>query len=207
MNGLPDPQVSKVVPEALDLVGLNEKAKALVSTFSKGMKQRLAIADVLVKSPKVAFLDEPTSGIDPEGVNHMLDLIKKIAVERNMTIVISSHQLHQVERISSRVGIMSRGKLVVEGAIDQLGRSALAGGKYKIEVELTEATKPVIEAVKRVRGVLNIEQDCNKLVITCTEDLRPQIAKAIIDNNGMLVQMKVQSYALEDIYMKYFKEG
>lgn len=206
LNGLPDAQVDKIVAESIETVGLKEKANQPVSTFSKGMKQRLAIADILVKTPKVVFLDEPTSGIDPEGVNQMLDLIKRIAQERNMTIVVSSHQLHQVERICQRVGIMSKGKLVVEGQIDQLGKKALGGGKFKVEVQLAEVTSPVVEAIKRVRGVMGIDTSGTTLVITCNEDLRPQIAKAIIDNNGMLVQMKIQSYALEDIYMKYFKE-
>jgi len=134
----------------------------------------------------------------------MLDLIKRIATEHNMTIVISSHQLHQVERICSRVGIMAKGKLVVDGAIDQLGKKA-GGGKFKVEVQLTEVPTPVVEAIKRVRGVLGVERSGDTLVITCTDDLRPQIAKAIVDNNGLLVQMKIQSFALEDIYMKYFK--
>jgi len=207
LNALSEQQVDKIVAESLETVGLKDKADQNVSTFSKGMKQRLAIADILVKTPKLVFLDEPTSGIDPEGVNQMLDLIKKIATERNMTVVVSSHQLHQVERICHRVGIMSKGKLVVEGAIDQLGRKALGGGKFKVEVQLTEIITPVVEAIKKVSGVLGIERSGDTLLITCMEDLRPQIAKAIVNNNGLLVQMKIQSYALEDIYMKYFKEG
>ncbi len=207
LNGLTDLQVARIVPESLETVGLKEKAKQNVSTFSKGMKQRLAIADILVKTPKLAFLDEPTSGIDPEGVNQMLDLIKRIASERCMTIVLSSHQLHQVERICHRVGIMSKGKMVVEGPIEQLGRKALGGGKFRVEVQLTEIVTPVVEAIKRLRGVMNVERSGDTLFITCSEDLRPQIAKVIVDNNGLLVLMRIQSFALEDIYMKYFKEG
>jgi ABC-2 type transport system ATP-binding protein len=88
-------------------VGLKDRADSAVSTYSKGMKQRLAIADILVKKPRVAFLDEQTSGIDPAGIAQMLELISHIAKENNMTIIMYSHQLNQVERICNRVGIMA----------------------------------------------------------------------------------------------------
>ena len=88
------------------------------------MKQRLAIADILVKQPKVAFLDEPTTGIDPAGIVQILDLISQIAKENNMTIVMSSHQLSQVQRICSHIGIMSKGKLIAEGSMEQLSQES-----------------------------------------------------------------------------------
>jgi len=117
LNGFPEEVVMQRVSEALEVVGLLPVAKNKVQTFSRGMKQRLAIADVLVKMPKLAFLDEPTTGIDPEGVKEMLDLIKKIAEERKMTIIMSSHQLHQVQQICKNAGIMIKGKMVAEGPI------------------------------------------------------------------------------------------
>jgi len=205
LNGLSEKLVNRRVGEALEVVGLSEVANKNVGTFSRGMKQRLAIADILVKTPKVAFLDEPTSGIDPEGVNQMLDLISKIAREQKMTVVLSSHQLHQVQRICGRVGIMSKGKMVVEGLLDQLGKEAL-GGRFKVEIQLTEITSALIEAIKKINGVVGVERSGDLLLVGCSEDLRPQIARTIVDNNGLLVQMKIQSYALEDIYMKYFRE-
>jgi len=206
LNGLSEELVNRRVGEALETVGLSEVANKNVGTFSRGMKQRLAIADILVKTPKVAFLDEPTSGIDPEGVNQMLDLISKIAREQKMTVVLSSHQLHQVQRICSRVGIMSKGKMVVEGLLDQLGKEALGGGRFKVEIQLAEITSALVEAIKKIKGVVGVERSGDLLLVGCSEDLRPQIARTIVDNNGLLVQMKIQSYALEDIYMKYFHE-
>jgi len=206
LNGLSEKLVNRRVGEALEVVGLSEVAKKNVGTFSRGMKQRLAIADILVKTPKVAFLDEPTSGIDPEGVNQMLDLISKIAREQKMTVVLSSHQLHQVQRICGRVGIMSKGKMVVEGLLDQLGKEALGGGRFKVEIQLAEITSALIEAINKINGVVGVERSGDLLLVGCSEDLRPQIARTIVDNNGLLVQMKIQSYALEDIYMKYFRE-
>ncbi len=206
LNGLSEELTIRRVGESLEIVGLSEVANHRVGTLSRGMKQRLAIADILIKMPKVAFLDEPTSGIDPEGVNQMLDLIDRIAREQQMTVILSSHQLNQVQRICSRVGILVKGRMVVEGSLDQLGREALGGGRFKIEVQLAETTPALIDCIKRIDGVLDVEKSGDLLLISCSEDLRPQIAKVIVDNNGLLVQMKIQSYALEDIYMKYFAE-
>ncbi|MBN1191552.1 MAG: ABC transporter ATP-binding protein [Dehalococcoidales bacterium] len=206
LNGLPEKKAYTVVSQALEKVGLEEQAGANVSTFSKGMKQRLAIADILVKSPKVAFLDEPTSGIDPAGIAQMLDLISQIARENKMTIVMSSHQLNQVERICSHVGIMSKGKLVVEGSLDQLSKKA-GGNRTVIDLQLSEVSTEIVEGIRNVQGVLNIEQKADLLIITCLEDMRRQISKVVQEKNGLIVQMKLQSFALEDIYLKYFKEG
>ncbi len=207
LNGLSDETVMKKVGESLDIVGLSEVANHNVKTFSRGMKQRLAIADILVKTPRVAILDEPTTGIDPEGVHHILDLIVKIAQEQKMTVILSSHQLQQVQKICHRVGILVKGRMAIEGSVDQLGRETLAGGRFIIEIQLTEITQVLIDAIKRINGVNDVERSGDLLLINCMEDLRPQIAKAIVDNNGLLIQMKIQSYALEDIYMKYFGEG
>ncbi len=205
LNSLSEELVRRRVGESLDIVGLSEVADQRVETFSRGMKQRLAIADLLIKTPRVAFLDEPTSGIDPEGVNQMLDLIAGIAREQRMTVILSSHQLNHVQRICNRVGILVKGRMVVEGLLDQLGREALGGGQFSIEVQLAEITSGIIERINQVEGVVGVERSGDLLVINCVEDLRPQIAKAVVDSGGSLVEMKVQSYALEDIYMRYFK--
>ena len=207
LNGFSEELTMRRVGEALDIMGLSEVVDHNVGTFSRGMKQRLANADILVKMPKVAILDEPTAGIDPEGVKDMLDLIAKIAREQRMTVILSSHQLHQVQQICGRVGILAKGRMVAEGSLDQLGREALAGGRFMIEIQLAETTQALIDCIKQIEGVVSVERSGDLLLISCTEDLRPQIAKAIVDANGLLVQMKIQSYALEDIYMKYFTEG
>ncbi len=207
LNDIPEAVISSRVEETLEIVGLKGMVKRKVREFSKGMKQRLAIADILMKMPKVAFLDEPTAGIDPKGIRQMLDLIARIARERNMTIIMSSHQLAQVQRICTDVGIMQKGRMVVRGSIDQLGRESLGGGRFKIEVRLAEVTAAIIEAVKQVKGIIAVDRpEDNLMLISARDDIRHQIAKVIVDNNGLLEQMNVVSYALEDIYMKYSSE-
>jgi len=109
----------------LEMVGLSEESTKKVGTFSKGMRQRLGIAEVLIKEPKLVFLDEPTIGLDPDGTNRMLDLIHSLSREKNITLFLSSHLLDQVQRICDRVGIMINGNLVAIGPIEELAKKKL----------------------------------------------------------------------------------
>ena len=126
LNNLPRREAAERISELLATVGLSQVADQEVSTFSRGMKQRLGIADIWVKKPKLAFLDEPTSGIDPEGIDDVLKLIVSMA-KKGITVVFCSHQLHQVQEICTRVGILAKGHLVAEGEIDRLGRRTIGG--------------------------------------------------------------------------------
>lgn len=206
LNNIPRAVAAKKIDELLDMVGLSDVADQNVSTYSHGMKQRLGIADVMIKDPRVAFFDEPTAGIDPEGIDQVLSLITSMA-KRKVTVVLSSHQLHQVQKVCSRVGIMSNGRLVAVGSVDQLGREAIGGGKYRIEVQVSQSTDKLIDCIKAIKGVTNVESSGELLLINCEQDLRPQIAKTVIDNNCLLVQMKIEEYGLDQIYMKYFRES
>jgi len=135
LNHIPDKVSSKKTEELLQMVGLLEETKKKVGTYSKGMRQRLGIAEVLIKEPKLIFLDEPTIGLDPDGTNRMLDLIHSLSREKNITIFLSSHLLDQVQRICDRVGIMIKGDLVAMGPIEELARKKLGveKGHYTLE--------------------------------------------------------------------------
>jgi ABC-2 type transport system ATP-binding protein len=135
LNRIPDKVSAKRIDELLEVVGLIEEAKKKVGTYSKGMRQRLGIAEVLVKEPKLIFLDEPTIGLDPDGTNRMLDLIHSLSREKNMTIFLSSHLLDQVQRICDRVGIMIKGGLVALGPIEELARKKLGVDKEHYTLE------------------------------------------------------------------------
>jgi ABC-2 type transport system ATP-binding protein len=119
----------------LEMVGLSEESTKKVGAFSKGMRQRLGIAEVLIKEPKLVFLDEPTIGLDPDGTNRMLDLIHSLSREKNITLFLSSHLLDQVQRICDRVGIMINGNLVAIGPIDELAKKKLGLGKEDYTLE------------------------------------------------------------------------
>jgi ABC-2 type transport system ATP-binding protein len=205
LNSIPRKAASRKIDELLDMVGLSEMTKQKVGTFSHGMKQRLGIADVMIKDPKVAFFDEPTAGIDPEGIEQVLTLITNMAKQK-VTIVLSSHQLQQVQKICTRVGILAKGHLVAEGSVDKLGREAISGGKFRIEIQLSKQTSKLVKSIKNIKGVTNVESSGNLLLISCNKDLRPQIARTIVDSGSLLIQMKIEEYGLDDIYMKYFRE-
>ena len=129
LNGIPDHVSAERVEELLKMVGLFEEAGKKIGVYSKGMRQRLGIAEVLVKNPKLIFLDEPTIGLDPDGTNRMLDLIHSLSREKNITVFLSSHLLDQVQRICDRVGIMIKGNLVAVGPIDELAKAKLVVDK------------------------------------------------------------------------------
>jgi ABC-2 type transport system ATP-binding protein len=125
LNRIPDKISSPKIDVWLKELGLFEEAEKKVGTYSKGMRQRLGIAEVMIKEPKVIFPDEPTIGLDPDGTNRMLDLIHSLSREKNITIFLSSHLLDQVQRICDRVGIMIKGNLVAIGPIEELAKKKL----------------------------------------------------------------------------------
>jgi ABC-2 type transport system ATP-binding protein len=194
------------IDEVLEQVGLAEERDTITRKFSRGMKQRLGIADVLIKKPRLVILDEPTSGLDPKGINQLLDIIADLP-GMGTTVLLSSHQLHQVQRVCHRVGILAKGKMVVEGAIDELGREALAGGRYLIEVETAQPEAKLPDIIRKIKGVEKVEAEGVLLRISTSADLRSQISRAVVDSGSLLVQMKVQEFSLDDIYMRYFKES
>ncbi len=205
LNGISWEQIPRKIDESLHMVGLSDVVNKEVGKFSHGMKQRLGIADVMIKDPKVIIFDEPTSGIDPKGTDEILSLISSMA-KKKITAIISSHQLHHVQKICTQVGIIAKGRLVVEGPIDRLGRDTIAGGKFQIEVQASPITEKLLAALQKINGMLKIEkQEDSTLLITCEQDLRSQISKTIVDNDSMLTGMKIEEYGLEEIYLKYFR--
>ena len=205
LNNISDAESHRQIEQLLEAVGIAEMADITVGKFSRGMKQRLGIADVLVKKPKIAFLDEPTAGLDPEGINQILNLISNLS-QMGTTVVLSSHRLYEVQRVCHSIGILSKGKMVIEGSLDSLGRQALAEGRYRIEVETTESSPQLIEVIDKIDGVRKVEAEGNILQISTDSDLRAEISKAVVECGVPLIQIKIQEFSLDDIYMKYFHE-
>lgn len=135
LNGIQKSKTLEKIDEILELVGLKQEARKKVGAFSRGMKQRLGIAEVLIKDPQVLFLDEPTIGLDPDGAIRLMDLIGSLNDERKITVLLSSHNLHQVERICHRVGIMIKGRMVAEGSIDSLAKEKFGVDEKEFSLE------------------------------------------------------------------------
>lgn len=136
LNGMNGGGVRDKIDEVLKVVGLSEENRSKkVENFSRGMKQRLGIAEVLIKDPRIMFLDEPTLGLDPEGALRLINLIQSLNRNRKITVLLSSHNLYQVQQISHRVGIMINGKMVAEGSMDELAQEKFGLGEATYTLE------------------------------------------------------------------------
>ncbi len=207
LNKIPEKQIVTSSDDVLRLVGLADVAEREVGKFSKGMKQRLGIASVLIKEPKLVILDEPTTGIDPEGVSHILDLIVSMARERCMAVLLCSHLLYQVQEICDRVGIIVDGKMVVEGSLQQMEQRMASESKFALEVKATQINDRLIESIKSIPKVINVEQIGDTMTVKSEEDVTDIVSKTIVDAGSLPLMMRSQDYTLEEIYMKYFHTG
>lgn len=178
LNGIPGKKADAKIEEVLKNVGLQDVTQVEVGKYSKGMKQRLGMAAVLVKEPKLAILDEPTTGIDPKGVEEILELIVRMSREQNITVLLSSHLLYQVQKICTKIGIISQGRIVAQGTIEEIGKSLLKEEKEDLlEVKVANKLTPtLVESIKQIEGVMGVEE-------------------------------KSPNHSLEEIYIKYFREG
>jgi ABC-2 type transport system ATP-binding protein len=135
LNGIPAQEARGRIMEVLKTVGLLDSLSKKIGAFSRGMKQRLGIAEVLLKNPKVLFLDEPTLGLDPDGALRLIELIHALNQDKGITVLLSSHNLYQVQKISHRVGIMIKGRMVAVGTIDALAKEKFGFGEDQYSLE------------------------------------------------------------------------
>jgi ABC-2 type transport system ATP-binding protein len=135
LNGIPFKMSAGRIDEALSTVGLADEAEKKIGAYSRGMRQRLGLAELLIKDSKIAFLDEPTLGLDPDATNRIMNLIQRLCVEKKMTILLSSHMLHQVQKICHRIGIMIRGRMIAQGTMQQLANEKLGLGQESYTLE------------------------------------------------------------------------
>jgi ABC-2 type transport system ATP-binding protein len=207
LNRIPEDEAGRRTTEVLDQVGLSEDGRRLVREYSRGMKQRLGIAEVLIKNPQAVILDEPTLGIDPDGAIRILELIKDLNRKRNLTVMLSSHQLHQVQEICSRVGIIVKGRLIVQGQMDELGRAILKERQWNFLLETAGAADGLESDLRAIPGIDEIEKRSHGLFLRCTRDVRPDLMSLLARRNLLLLQLRAEDPTLEEIYLKYFREA
>jgi ABC-2 type transport system ATP-binding protein len=135
LNGIEHRTAQDRIQEALEVVGLSSDTSKKVAAYSRGMSQRLGIAEVLLKDPKVLFLDEPTLGLDPDGALRLIELIQSLNQDRKITVLLSSHNLYQVQKMCHRVGIMIKGKMVAQDSIEALAREKFGVGDERYTLE------------------------------------------------------------------------
>jgi ABC-2 type transport system ATP-binding protein len=210
LNGIHPNKVESTALEVLDTVGLKASAYKKTSTFSRGMKQRLGLADVLIKNPDVIILDEPTLGIDPSGVREFLSLIHRLSRDQGLTVLLSSHHLHQVQQVCDRVGIFVQGKLRVEGNIDTLSRHLFTGEAYVVSITLGEnlpEQSDFLNDLRKWQDVQKVNLTGNTIEISCKRDLTPDLVRFFVQQDLDIMGVHKKQYGLDDIYEKYFESN
>ena len=207
LNRIPEEEARRRTAEVLDQVGLTDDGRRLVKEFSRGMKQRLGIAEVLVKKPSAVILDEPTLGLDPDGAIRILELIKVLNRDHGLTVMLSSHQLQQVQQICSRVGIIVKGKLIVQGEMDKLGKAILKGREWNFLLEASGNSEGFERELQGITGIDEIEKRSHGWFLRCTQDVRGEIVAAVTRRGLGLLQLRSEDPTLEEIYLKYFREA
>jgi ABC-2 type transport system ATP-binding protein len=207
LNRIPEDDARRRTAQVLDQVELSDDGRRLVKEYSRGMKQRLGIAEVLVKNPSAVILDEPTLGIDPDGAIRILELIRGLNRDRNLTVMLSSHALQQVQSICSRVGIIVKGRLIVQGQMDELGRAILKERQWNFLLEVGGGANGLENELRGISGIDEIEKRRHGLFLRCTRDVRAEVMALIARKNLPLLQLRSEDPTLEEIYLKYFREA
>lgn len=196
------------IRELLGFFELWERRNDKVATFSRGMKQKLAIARALVHKPPILFLDEPTAGLDPESSKDIRDLMERLSRREKHTILLCTHRLEDAERLCSRVMIINRGKSVIVGTPDEL-RDRIAS-QHALQVTLKKLNQKIIEAVREIKQVreVNVDNSASRLIITLDDvkSATPEVVRSVVYAGGMVLSVNVLRPSLEEAYLKLVKE-
>lgn len=204
LNGITGKQAAKRVDALLERVGLSDAADQKAGAYSRGMLQRLGLADVLVKGPKAVILDEPTLGIDPEGVRQVLDFIVSLSREEGMTVLLASHLLHQVQEICDRVAIFVKGRIIAEGPVKELSARIFEDEPLTLKVRPIPMTDAVVDAISKIPGVSDTKKSGEYLFVTCDNDVRLEISKTVFRLGASLDHLSLEGRDLDEIYRRYF---
>ncbi len=207
LNGVPEKEIDSRIDELLERVGMTWAGDQKTGTYSKGMRQRLGIADVLIKDPEVIIMDEPTLGLDPEGMREFLQLIKQLSIQDGRTVLVSSHQLYQIQQICDRVGIFVDGALAASGRIGDLGKQIASEGHYLLEVEAEPTDDRFLGFLSSLSGIRDISKEGDHFIISSSRDLRTEITAFLGTNHYTLLHLRQKGGDLDEIYRVYFEKA
>ena len=203
LAGLSRREIDERFTAALDRVGLGHVGHQRVTTYSQGMRQRLGLAEILMKRPSVAVLDEPTTALDPHSTQEFLDMIRGLKAD-GTAVLLSSHHLDQVQSVCDRVALFNRGKLALTGTVTELAARVLGGG-YVIDVEARGADVP--DLLGEIPGVVRVQPlGADRYRVDSQRDLRADIARHL----AAKVELTGIFYAtpsLNEVYARYFAEA
>ncbi|HEY2135452.1 MAG TPA: ABC transporter ATP-binding protein [Xanthobacteraceae bacterium] len=204
LMGIPAREREQRIGEALARVQLSNVADKRVATFSRGMRQRLGLAEIVMKRAEVAILDEPTSGLDPQATIEFITMIEGLK-RAGVTVLLSSHMLDQVQRVCDRVALFQEGRIVLMGTVPELARQVLGAG-FVVEVE-ADAAADLEARFGAIPGVSTVERvGTDRYRLTADRDVRPEAARAVVAANGALRRLSIDDPSLETIYARFFQK-
>jgi ABC-2 type transport system ATP-binding protein len=204
MQGVESDDLEKRFLHVVEKCGLKEKKNAEISTLSKGYRQRVGIAQALIHDPRIVILDEPTTGLDPSQRIEIRDLVREIG--KSKTVILSSHVLSEVQATCSRVLIINKGKIVADGATQDL--EGMGKNESMINVKVEQLKPNLLSRLKSIEGVKEVQTDEDRIVIvTSTDcDLRKDIAKVVVEEESGLLELTKKQVDLEDVFINLTKE-
>jgi len=216
LNDIREEEAKRAALEILQEVGLEDVKDSKVASYSRGMRQRLGLADVLIKNPEVIILDEPTLGLDPEGVKKFLQLIVRLSRKKGITVLFSSHHLHQIQQVCDRVGIFVKGKMLAGGKISSLAQQLFSKNAFTLEGGISsveEYVKPSLSMkelghkMNAIPEVAHVEFEENRFVVESNKDVSAELSRLVVQSGYGLNFLSKKEYGLDDIYYQYFQEG
>jgi ABC-2 type transport system ATP-binding protein len=200
--GIPSGERDARIRASLVRVGLGEFVDKRVATFSRGMRQRLGLAEIVMKNAQIAILDEPTSGLDPQATDELLAMIRDLKRD-GVSVLVSSHLLQRVQSVCDRVALFESGRIVLMGTVAELGRQVLGGG-HAIDIEVEGAG--FAQRLALIPGVSGVEElGGGRIRLVADRDVRAEAAAEIVAAGGRLKLLSMEALSLEAIYARYFQ--
>ncbi len=199
------PDSSERAFETLEMVGLESRANSFIGSLSKGMRQRVGLAQALIHQPEVLILDEPTIGLDPAQVVEVRNLIREVGKHR--TVLFSTHILSEAQQICDRVLIINKGKIVAEDTPENLQARLVGSERVALRVRGdSDGLSKLLLKVKGVQSVHNAADGSVEFQFAPGQDVRPQVAKAVVNSGYELLEMRPVGMSLEEIFLELTRE-
>jgi ABC-2 type transport system ATP-binding protein len=210
LNGIAEDEILSRAYKTMEIVGLGNEMHKKTAAYSRGMKQRLGLADVLIREPEVIILDEPTLGIDPSGIKEFLALIRRLSRQQGLTVLLSSHQLHQVQQVCDRVGIFVGGRLLVEGSMESLSRNVFGDESHVVHVTFSDEPAQfrqhadMLQKEESIRKVIILETG---MEVSASEDITPDIVRFLVRKGLNITGVHKKTFGLDEVYHRYFENN
>lgn len=194
-------QLEMKIQELLEVIGLRDRQKELIKTYSGGMKRRVNIAAALMHDPKFVIMDEPTVGIDPQSRNHILETVRLLNREKGTTVLYTSHYMEEVEQLCSRVYIMDHGRIIAAGTTEELRR--ILSGEDTLLLQLDKPDEKLAQELRELEPVRQVEEMDSglKLIVTKQSHLLSEVVQAAERHRVQIINIHVQTPTLEDVFL------